>query len=376
MDDVEEYLKDRYYDPSFPGSYSALNTFHREIKNEGIHTITKARVMKFLKTQDAYTMHKRLKRKFKRNKYNVINIDDVWLSDLKDFSSISSHNSDHKYVLVVMDMFSRFVWIFPLKTKKPIEVSQKLKQLFKIRKPKLFVTHKGSEYEGEVQKLLDTEDITHVRGQNETKIAPVERVISTLITRLYRYFTTKQTNTWFNGPLDKIVDSYNHAYHSSIRTAPKNVRPDTRDEVYASQFIVPILENIGKKPVKIKKSKTRKRRFLYKVGQPVRVSYLKRTFEKTGHFKFSGEIFKINKRFRRDNIHIYKLVDWDNDSIKGTFYESELQKVSVDPNKSFQIESILKTRKRRGVKEYFVKWMYYPKKFNSWVSDIGDYQAS
>ena len=128
--------------------------------------------------------------------------------------------------------------------------------------------------------------------------------------------------------------------------------------------------------MKIKKSKACRRRFLYKVGQPVHVSYLKRTFEKTGHFKFSGEIFKINKRFRRDNIHIYKLVDWDNDSIKGTFYKSELQKVSVDPNKSFQIESILKTRKRRGVKEYFVKWMYYPKKFSSWVSDIGDYQAS
>ena len=145
-----------------------------------------------------------------------------------------------------MDMFSRFVWIFPLKTKKPMEVSQKLKQLFKIRKPKLFVTDKGSEYEGETQKLLDTEDITHVRGQNETKIAPVERVISTLLTRLYRYFTAKQTSTWFNGPLDKIVDSYNNTYHSSIRTEPRAVTPDIRDEVYASQFIVPILENIGK----------------------------------------------------------------------------------------------------------------------------------
>ena len=74
---------------------------------------------KFLKSQDANTMHKRLRRKFRRNKFNIINIDDVWLSDLKDLSDISAHNSNYTFILVVMDMFSIYVCIFPLKIKKP-----------------------------------------------------------------------------------------------------------------------------------------------------------------------------------------------------------------------------------------------------------------
>ena len=78
----------------------------------------------------------------------------------------------------------------------------------------------------------------------------------------------------------------------------------------------------------------------------------------------------------RDNLPLYTIVDWDGDPITGTFYQQELEKVLVDPDKTFQIEKVLKTRKRKGhKKEYFVKWLYYPKKFNSWVTNIGDYHT-
>ena len=54
--------------------------------------------------------------------------------------------------------------------------------------------------------------------------------------------------------------------------------------------------------------------------------------------------------------------------IKGTFYESELQKITVDPDQTWKVEKVLKSRGRGQNKQYFVKWKYHPKKFNSWIS--------
>ena len=73
----------------YPGSYSSLNTFYRALKNEGSRGLTKARVLKFLRSQDAYSLHKPLNRKFKRHKFSVYDIDHVWVADLKDMMQIS-----------------------------------------------------------------------------------------------------------------------------------------------------------------------------------------------------------------------------------------------------------------------------------------------
>jgi len=64
----------------------------------------------------------------------------------------------------------------------------------------------------------------------------------------------------------------------------------------------------------------------------------------------------------------------DGDSIKGTFYEPELQKVrKPDESTLFVVEKVLQTRRRKdGTVEYLVKWAGYPSKFNSWTSDLSE----
>ena len=64
-----------------------------------------------------------------------------------------------------------------------------------------------------------------------------------------------------------------------------------------------------------------------------------------------------------------KLKDYDGEELDGTFYEQELQRVIKSDN-LYQIERVVRTRKIGGKKEYFVKWMGYPDKFNSWVTNI------
>ena len=63
----------------------------------------------------------------------------------------------------------------------------------------------------------------------------------------------------------------------------------------------------------------------------------------------------------------YKLVDyWE--EVKGSFYDKELQKVDKK-DEVFEVKKILRIRRKRGVKEYFVKWWGYLDKFNSWVKE-------
>ena len=70
----------------------------------------------------------------------------------------------------------------------------------------------------------------------------------------------------------------------------------------------------------------------------------------------------------KEGIPLYEIQDYEGEDILGTFYEQELQ--NVTPGEVFKIEKVLKSRKRRGhPKEFLVKWMRWPAKYNSWVSE-------
>ena len=80
----------------------------------------------------------------------------------------------------------------------------------------------------------------------------------------------------------------------------------------------------------------------------------------------------VSDRFVLQGIPIYKLKDTMDDPIRGTFYASELQKVTKDKQTVWRIEKVLRKRKVRGKEEVLVRWLGWPKKFDSWVpqSDI------
>ena len=66
---------------------------------------------------------------------------------------------------------------------------------------------------------------------------------------------------------------------------------------------------------------------------------------------------------------MYKLIDWTDQPIIGSFYASELSRVSKDVDSLFFIEKVLKRRKRGGKTQLFVKWDGYPSSMNSWVDE-------
>ena len=62
----------------------------------------------------------------------------------------------------------------------------------------------------------------------------------------------------------------------------------------------------------------------------------------------------------------YAIKDVADEELKGRFYEPELQVIIKEDN-VYDVEKVLKTRRRNGQIEYYVKWKGYPDEFNSWI---------
>jgi hypothetical protein len=92
-----------YYDPSHAASFGSVAKLVKASKGNKIN------VEEWLSRQDTYTLHKPVRKRFPRNPYIVTNIDDVWEMDLADLTSLAKYNDKYKYLLNVIDVFSRFV---------------------------------------------------------------------------------------------------------------------------------------------------------------------------------------------------------------------------------------------------------------------------
>jgi hypothetical protein len=307
----------------------------------------------WLITQDAYTLHKPVLRKFARRKTFTSGIDDLWQSDLVDVSSLSNHNDGMRFLLTTIDTFSKYAWVIPLKNKKASTVRDAFASLITDRRPNMLQTDKGSEFVNETfQRLMRDNGIKFYTSENDDiKCAIVERYNRTLKGRMYRYFTFKSTLRYID-VLRALVDSYNKSFHRSIKLAPIDVNVNNETEVRDRLF------KPKKYPIKWKLN----------VGDTVRISETRRAFKKGYLPNWTDEIFTIKSRLPTEP-PTYELNDYDGENIKGKFYEQELQKVKKN-NDIYKVEEVLKTRKRGGRTEYFVKWIGYPSKFNSWVTNI------
>jgi len=90
----------------------------------------------WLEEQDAYTLHRPVWKRFARNPYTVTNVMDVWECDLLDVQSYAKYNDNFRYILLVIDVFSKFLYLIPVKTKSGPAVTAAFRSIFD-DKPKL-----------------------------------------------------------------------------------------------------------------------------------------------------------------------------------------------------------------------------------------------
>ena len=113
----EKYLKDIYLDPSHPASFTNPQTLYKAVKKEGKYKISHSQIKKWIQKQESYSRNKSVKRKFQRGRVIVAGIDDQFDADLASLVYYADDNDGYKYLLVIIDIFSRYVWVQPLKDK-------------------------------------------------------------------------------------------------------------------------------------------------------------------------------------------------------------------------------------------------------------------
>lgn len=194
-------------------------------------------------------------------------------------------------------------------------------------------------------------DIVHFSTASDLKASVVERFNRTLKGRMWRYFTANNTLRYID-VLQDLVKSYNHSYHSSIKMKPVQVTAENTLQVFENLY--GDVQN---------KSKNK-----FKKGDQVRISKLRGVFDKKYKQSFTDEVFTVTECIPREP-PVYKLADYDGEPIQGSFYDAELQKVTVRKDKVYQVDTILKQRTVKGKKQAFVRWKNWPDKFNSWVNE-------
>lgn len=271
-------------------------------------------------------------------------------ADLIDFTALSRYNDNYKFVLVSIDVFSKFAWVECLKNKNSTSVIRAFDKIY-ARAPRFLAlqTDRGTEFTNkQFQSWLKRHKIHFFHTHNyDTKAAIAERFIRTLKQRIFRYFTAFETSRYVD-VIQDLVHSYNHTYHRSIKTDPASVNRQNQSQVWNTLY----------GDVVLKEPKLHE-------NDLVRVSLLSTAFKKRYLPGWSEELFVVD-RVVRDQPNYYKIKDLAGELLTGFFYEEELQKIYKDTD-VYVIEHILKKRRRGKQLQFYVKWRSYPDKFNSWI---------
>ena len=210
--------------------------------------------------------------------YNVYSAfkDNIWGADLADMQLLSKYNKGIRFLLCVIDIFSKYAWVVPLKDTKCISIVKAFQTILKQsnRKPNKIWVDKGSEfYNAYFKKWLQDNDIAMYSTHNEGKSVVAERFIKTLKSKTYKYMTSISKNVYID-KLDDIVDEYNNTYHTTIKMKPA----DVKDNTYINAD-----KEINNKDPK------------FKVGDHVRISKYKSISAKGYMPNWSEEVFVIKK---------------------------------------------------------------------------------
>jgi len=273
-------------------------------------------------------------------------IDDTWQADLVSMIPYKKQNKGYRYLLTVIDTFSKYAWALPVRRKSGEDLAIALKELFKQgRVPKNLHVDKGTEFYNKVCKDLLRKKRVHLYStESHLKASIVERFNRTIKNWMWKEFSLRGKYVWID-IIEKLIKRYNNSKHRTIKMKPKDVNSKNAKKL---EKIYKKLTFVNTKPPK------------FKVADQVRINKHKHLFEKGYTPNWTTEIFTIEKVCPTAP-YTYKLKDYRGQSIVGGFYEGELIK-AVHPD-VFLVEKVIR---KRG-NQVYVKWLGFDNTHNSWI---------
>ena len=242
--EADKFLKDKAYDiasnPKYDGYQRGLASMVYKIfdKKSTGSGISSSSIL-------ADELHKPIIKNFKKRKVYSKFKDNIWGVDLADMQSLSRKNTGIKYLLCVIDLYSKYAFVIPLNDKKGISILNAFDKIIKQynRKSNKIWVDQGEEFYNNIfKKWLSDNDIIMYSTYNECKSVVAERFIRTLKSKLYKHMTAIGKNVYYD-----IVNKYDNTKHSTIKMKPIDVRDNNNKRVY-----IYILMNIIKNVVDLK----------------------------------------------------------------------------------------------------------------------------
>lgn len=292
-------------------------------------------------------LHRQARRNFVRRKTHMVGIEDTLQADLVEMIPYASKNENMKYILTVINIFSKKAYARPLKNKTGLETTKAMTSILNSMNHPIHNLHvdEGNEfYNAPMKKMLQQRNINMYSTFGTKKAAIVERFNRTLKNNMWKQFSLRGSYKWID-ILQSLVYDYNRTKHRTIKMKPNDV---TRNDEH-------ILLNTVYKPFRTVPSKSK-----FNVGDLVRMSKYKHIFEKGYTPNWTAEVFKIRKVQKTDPI-TYLLNDLSDNPINGCLYQEELQLAKY--SNLYLVEKILR---KKGDKLY-IKWLGLDSTHNSWI---------
>ena len=126
----EKYLEKIYFDPSYPASFKGPNKLYQVVVKEGKHKISLSQIRKWLQDQELHSLMKPMRRKIKRMRVIMMGLYDQYNADLRDFTGYSNANDGIRYLLVIIDVFSHYLWVEPVQNQSDRAVVEAFHAIF------------------------------------------------------------------------------------------------------------------------------------------------------------------------------------------------------------------------------------------------------
>ena len=302
---------------------------HLKSKLEELYTNIKstpnysAKINQFLRQYDLHSRHRRITKKiFPRRKVIARFKNDLWQADLIEYPNLRFYNKGYKYILLVIDVFSKVIYVEPLKRKTGDLTADAMDKILQRcdTPPVMLVTDGGKEFfNSHFRKVAYSYNINHFRTPTKTKwkASVAERANRTIKTRIQRWMTHTRKKSWIS-VYRQIVENYNKTPHSSHKLAPLDVSSENRRIVY--QRLYP--NSLITVECRLKK------------GDKVRKLREKEEYEKGYTPNWSEEIYEITRVFQRHTVCWYKLQDLAGNILNGIWYYNQLNLVARNEDQS------------------------------------------
>ena len=297
-----------------------LDKLYEDIKSVPSYS---AKIADFLRQHDVHGPYQRIrKRIFPRRRVITRYPLEYCMADLIEYPRAKFVNRGYKFILILIDCFTKVIWAVPMKEKSAKWTSDAFMSIFKTfdEFPKNLITDGGLEFFNSlVHQVFDSFGINHFKLQTKTswKASIVERAIQTIKSRLEKYFAKTNSRKWID-IIGQVVENYNNTPHRSIGMAPLAVNEDNRETVYKRLYPNSSITIICK----------------LHIGDKVRKKLEKTIFEKGYSKKWSDEIFIISKSRQSQGVCWYKLQNLSGEPIPGIWYYYNLILVARNESQS------------------------------------------